>query len=164
MEEEKRRSRTIEWTDPARYAEAASAMSGLEYLRAAITGAIEDAPVSRLIGFQVLEAEEGRVVFGITPSEYHYNPFGVVHGGIPAAVIDAATGSAVYTLLPAGVGYTSIDLKVNFVRPVTSGAGPLRCEAHVVHSGTRTAIAEAKLMDAQGRLYAFGVSTCMIFR
>jgi len=157
-------SRTVSWTDPAEYASHWETMSGLEFLRALRDGSIEEPPIAMLVGFRIIEVEGGRVAFEFTPSEWHYNFSGNVQGGVPSSVIDAATGSAVYSLLPAGVRYTSLDLKVNYVRPITLESGPLRCEAWTVHMGTRTGIAEAKLTDGQGRLYAFGTSTCMIFR
>jgi uncharacterized protein (TIGR00369 family) len=127
-------------------------------------GVLEEPPIGRLIGLRLTEVKEGRVVLEYTPAECHYNLSGRVQGGVAALLIDAATGSAVYSLLPAGVKYTSLDLKANYVRPITLDAGPLRCEAWIVHMGARTGIAEAKLTDGQGRLYAVGASTCMIFR
>lgn len=158
------RSRTIMWSDPAKYAPNTEAMSGLEFLSALKDGSLEEPPIATLIGFRIIEVEEGRVALEFIPSECHYNFSGNVHGGVPSSIIDAATGSAVYSLLPAGVRYTSLDLKVNYVRPITLETGRLRCEAWTVHVGARTGIAEAKLTDEQGRLYAFGTSTCMIFR
>ena len=158
------RSRTINWSDPMSYAPGSKAMSGLEFLSALRDGSLVEPPIAMLIGFRITEVEEGRVAFEFVPAECHYNFSGSVHGGVPSSVIDAATGSAVYSLLPAGVKYTSLDLKVNYVRPITLESGRLRCEAWIVHMGARTGIAEAKLTDGQGRLYAFGTSTCMIFR
>ncbi len=158
------RSRTFYWTDPAKLAKIVETMSGLEYLYAMRDGLAEGSPVEMLLGFRLAEAEAGRVVFEITPSELHYNPFGSVLGGVAAAVIDAATGAVIHSLLPAGVRHTSLDLNVNYARPITSEAGKLRCEARIVHMGTRTGICEARLSDVQGRLYAFGTSTSMIFR
>jgi len=158
------RSRTISWSDPAEFAPHWETMSGLQFLRALKDGSIEEPPIAMLIGFRIIEVEEGRVAFEFTPSECHYNFSGNIQGGIPSSVIDAATGSAVYSLLPAGVKYTSLDLKVNYVRPITLESGRLRCEAWTVHMGARTGIAEAKLTDRQGRLHAFGTSLCMIFR
>ena len=158
------RSLTVSWTDPMKYGRIGETMSGLEFLIALRDGSIEEPPVTKLIGFRITEVEEGRVAFEFIPGECHYNFSGNVHGGMPASLIDAATGSAVYSHLPAGVKYTSLDLKVNYVRPITLEAGPLRCEAWTVHIGARTGIAEARLTDGQGRLYAFGTSTCMIFR
>ena len=158
------RCRTVNWTDPANYARSAETMSGLEFLSGLRDGSLEKSPIGRLIGLRLTEVKEGRVALEFTPEECHYAFAGRVQGGVTALLMDAATGSAVYSLLPAGVEYTSLDLKVNFVRPITLDAGPLRCEAWVVHMGARTGIAEARLTDGQGRLYAVGASTCMIFR
>lgn len=116
------RIRTFHWTDPTELAKTVETMGGLEYLRAMRDGLAEESPVAMLLGYRLTEAEEGLVVFEITPSELHYNPFGAVQGGVAASVIDAATGAAVHSLLPAGVRHTSLDLKVNFVRPITSEA------------------------------------------
>ncbi len=158
------RCRTIDRTDPAKCVRSAETMSGIEFLSAMRDGSLEEPPIGRLIGLRLTEVKEGRVALEFTPAECHYNPSGRVHGGVTALLIDAATGSAVYSLLPAGVKYTSLDLKVNFVRSIALDAGPLRCEAWVVHMGATTGLAEARLTDGQGRLYAVGASTCMIFR
>jgi uncharacterized protein (TIGR00369 family) len=139
-------------------------MSGLEFLRGLKEGSIKEPPISMLIGAAVAEVEEGRVVFELTPEEYHCNPFGTVHGGIACSMLDAATGSAVYSMLPAGVGYTSIDLKINYIRPVMVKTGRMLAEGRIIHMGTRVAVAEGRFTDGKGRLYAFGLSTCMIFR
>jgi len=158
------RRRTVDWDDPAKLAARASTMSGLDYLRGMRDGAIPHPPISLLLDFLVVEVEEGRVVFELKPAEYHYNPFSTVHGGVTCGVLDAATGCAVHSTLPAGVGYTSIDLKVNYLRPITIETGLLRCEGRIIQAGNRIALAEAEMIDKQGKLYAFGVSTCMVFR
>ena len=139
-------------------------MSGLEYLQGMVDGTIDHPPISLLVDFTLVEVEEGRAVFRFEPAEFHLNPFAAVHGGVTAGVIDAATACAVQSMLPAGVSFTSIDIKVNYLKPATLDSGPLTCKGRVVHVGQRLAIAEAKITDKEGRLYAFGVSTCMIFR
>ena len=139
-------------------------MSGLEYLKRMRDGSIDNAPVALLVGFKLVEVEEGRAVFEIEPAEHQYNPFGTLHGGVTAGVIDAATGCAVHSTLPAGAGFTSLEIKVNYVRPVTTETGLLRCEGRVVHTGNRIAVTESRVTDREGKLYAFGVSTVMIFR
>lgn len=161
---DKARRRVVEWKDPAALAEEALTMSGLEYLRRMSDGRIDNAPVALLVGFRLVEVEEGRAVFELEPAEHQYNPFGTLHGGITAGVIDAATGCAVHSTLPKGAGFTSLEIKVNYVRPVTTDTGPLRCEGRVIHAGNRIALAEAKVTDREGKLHAFGVSTIMIFR
>ncbi|HEX5705724.1 MAG TPA: PaaI family thioesterase, partial [Pyrinomonadaceae bacterium] len=98
------------------------------------------------------------------PEEYHYNPIGVVHGGLAATLLDSAMGCAVHSTLPAGAGYTTLEIKVNFVRPLTTETRGVRCEARVVYVGGRTATAEGRVTDEQGKLYAHGTTTCLIFR
>jgi uncharacterized protein (TIGR00369 family) len=141
------RSRTITWEDPLPAAAAAAEMSGLEYLRAVGEGAIPRPPIAELFGFDGLEVAEGRAVFKVTPAEYHYNPIGVVHGGLAATLLDSAMGCAVHTTLPAGTAYSTLEVKVNFARPITADTGRIRCEAEVVHRGRTVATAE-------GRVYA----------
>jgi uncharacterized protein (TIGR00369 family) len=106
--------------------------------------------------------EPGRAVFAIEPMEYHYNPIGSVHGGVACTLLDSAMGCAVHTTLPAGVGYTTAELKVNLVRAITSATGLLEAEGKVIHRGNRLATAEGFLRDMDGRLYAHGTSTCVI--
>lgn len=158
------RTRTVRWEDPKPGAEAAKTMSGLEYLRAIARGGLPGAPLADLMGFGFAEIEEGRVVFECVPGEYHYNPIGAVHGGLACALFDSAMGCAVHTMLPAGVGYTTVELKVNFLRPVTVQTGRLVCEGETIHVGGRIATAEARLRDGAGKLYGHATTTCMIFR
>ena len=106
---------------------------------------------------------EGRAVFECTPSEYHYNPIGVVHGGLAATLLDSALGCAVHSTLAAGAGYSTVELHVNLVRPITMQTGRMRCEAEIVHVGRSMATAQGRLTDAAGKLYAHGTTTCMIF-
>ncbi|HEY0035194.1 MAG TPA: PaaI family thioesterase, partial [Longimicrobium sp.] len=96
--------------------------------------------------------------------EYHYNPIGVVHGGLAATMADSAMGCAVHSTLPAGAGYTTLEFKINFVRPLTRDTGRVLCEARTIHVGGRVATAEARVTDAEGRLYAHATTTCMVFR
>jgi uncharacterized protein (TIGR00369 family) len=158
------RRRTVTWEDPATGAEAAGKMGGLEYLRAVARGDLPAAPMANLMGFWPSEVEEGRVVFEVEPDEYHYNPIGTVHGGLACTLFDSAMGCAVHTTLPAGTGYTTIELKVNLLRPVTVETGRLFCEGETIHVGGRVATAESRLTDRAGRLYGHATTTCMIFR
>ena len=160
----KERSHTFTWQDPIIGAKAARTMSGLEYLRSAITGEIPFAPIGVLMNMQGAEIEEGRVVFVAEPAEYHYNPIGVVHGGFAATLLDSALGCAVHTMLPAGTAYTTLEIKVNYLRPLTSQTGKVYCEGKVIHMGGRIATAEARLTDESGKLYAHGTTTCIIMR
>jgi uncharacterized protein (TIGR00369 family) len=157
-------ARTVHWTDPATLGKTIRGLSGLDYLRGVRDGTIAKPPVDVLLDFSLIEVEEGRVVFEFSPSECHYNPFGTVQGGVTGALLDAAAGSAVFSTLPAGVGYTSLDLKANFIRPITADAGIIRCEARIIHSGTSIGLAEGRLTDEKGRLFVYGLSTCMIIR
>lgn len=139
-------------------------MSGLEYLQAIQAGTVPPAPIAVLIGMQIVEVEEGRVVFSAQPDEYHYNPIGTVHGGIAATLLDSALGCAVHSMLPAGTAYTTLEIKVNYLRPMTSKTGTVYSEGKVIHLGGRVATAEARLTDAEGKLYAHGTTTCIIMR
>jgi uncharacterized protein (TIGR00369 family) len=158
------RTRTITWEDPMFTAEKIRAMSGLQALRAVQSGELPPPPMAVLLGMSLAEVEEGRVVFTAQPTEFHYNPIGVVHGGLAATLLDSALGCAVHSTLPAGTGYTTLEIKVNYVRAVTRETCQLRCEANIIYQGGRTATAEGKVTDDQGRLYAHGTTTCMIFR
>jgi uncharacterized protein (TIGR00369 family) len=158
------RSRTVSWQDPLVGAGAAGEMSGLEFLRAISRGELSGVPMADLMGFGFHEIEEGRVVFECVPAEYHYNPIGTVHGGLAATLFDSAMGCAVHTMLPAGVGYTTVELKVNFLRPITVRTGRILCEGKTIHVGGRLATAEARLLDEAGKLYGHATTTCMIFR
>ena len=116
------------------------------------------------MNFNIVEVGEGRAVFAVDPAEYHYNPIGVVHGGLAATLLDSAMGCAVHSTLPAGAGYTTLEIKVNFIRAMTADTGRVRCEAKVVHVGGRTATAEGRVVDEAGKLYAHGSTTCLVLR
>ena len=154
----------MSWEDPRALAEAGRGLSGLEYLRKIAAGELPRPPMGELLDFGLAELGEGRAVFTVEPAEYHYNPIGVVHGGLAATLLDSAMGCAVHSTLPAGAGYTTLEIKVNFIRPMTAGTGPVRCEAEAVHVGGRTATASGRIVDAAGKLYAHATTTCMIFR
>jgi uncharacterized protein (TIGR00369 family) len=138
-------------------------MTGLELLRAIAAGSAPGAPIADLLGFEPVEAEEGRVVFASTPRPDHYNPIGSVHGGFAATLLDSAMGCAVHTTLGEGVGYTTLELKVNFTRPITTDTGRVLCEGRVVHRGGRVATAEGRVIaERDGKLLAHGTTTCLI--
>ncbi|HEV2912947.1 MAG TPA: PaaI family thioesterase [Pyrinomonadaceae bacterium] len=158
------RTRTIVWEDPRALAQAGRNLSGLEYLQKIVEGTLPRPPISALMNFGLAELGEGRAVFTVEPAEYHYNPIGVVHGGLAATLLDSAMGCAIHSTLPAGAGYTTLEIKVNFVRPMTAETGVVRCEAQVIHVGSRTATAEGRVLDESGKLYAHGTTTCIIFR
>lgn len=158
------RTRTVTWDDPLVGARAARTMSGMEYLGALMRGELPPPPIATLLALAPVELEAGRVVFVVEPAEYHYNPIGVVHGGLAATLCDSAMGCAVHSTLPAGTGYTTLELKVNFVRALTKETGPVRCEGKVISVGGRIATAEARVTDAAGTLYAHATTTCLVIR
>jgi uncharacterized protein (TIGR00369 family) len=156
------RTRTTTWEDPHIGAQAGARMPGLDYLHAMVSGELPTPPFAQTVGFQLVEAEEGRAVFEIDPMEFHYNPSGVVHGGVACTLLDSAMGCAVHSTLPAGVGYTTVELKVNLVRGITARTGPLRAEGRIIHRGNRVATAEGFLRGYDQKLYAHATTTCMI--
>ncbi len=158
------RTRTIAWEDPIQGAQKGKAMSGLDYLKALQAGEIAPPPIAVLMGMWISEVSEGRAVFAAEPAEYHYNPIGTVHGGFAATMLDSALGCVVQSVLPAGTGYTTLELKVNYVRSLTSRTGTVYCEGKIIHLGGRVATAEARLTDASGKLYAHGTTTCIILK
>ena len=157
------RSRTFSWTDPAVNAAYFGRRSGLEMLRAMVSGELPYPPVMAMLGGDGFEVGEGRVTVYLTPQEFHYNPLGSVHGGVLATLLDTAAGCAVHATLAAGTGYTSVALPTKFLRPVTVASGRLRCEGTVLSRGRRTALAQATIVDAAGRLAAHATSTCLLF-
>ncbi len=154
-------SRTTVWDDPTELGQRARELSGLEFLRWLIDEE-RRVPIGMTLGFRLVEVVEGRAVFEAEAGPWAYNPLGSVHGGWYAAVLDAPLGVALHTTLPRGVGYTTLELKVNLVRPVRPDTGVLRAEGRVVHRGRRTAVTEARMEDAAGNLYAHATSTCLI--
>ncbi|MER5396313.1 PaaI family thioesterase [Streptomyces sp. NPDC002599] len=157
------RSRTYDWEDPAVSAAAVAEYSGLEFLREMQAGRLPAPPISATVGMTLDEVEHGRVVFSLVAGEEHYNPIGSVHGGVYATLLDSAAGCAVQSVLPRGTGYTSLDLNVKFLRPVTVDTGRIRAVGTVLNSGRRTALAQAELLDAGGRLLAHTTSSCLLF-
>ena len=162
--EETARSRRITWSDPVAAAKLGRTMSGLEYLRRYAEGTMPAPPISQTMGMKLVEVEEGRAVFALEPAEYHYSPIGAVHGGVAATLLDSAMGCAINTRLPQGTGYTTLELHINYVRPLTVDVGEVRCEGKVIHLGGRVATAEGRVVDSAGKLYAHGTTTCLIIR
>jgi uncharacterized protein (TIGR00369 family) len=138
-------------------------MTGLEMLRAIVTGDLPPAPIAELMGFEPIEVEEGRVLFACVPEPRHYNPIGSVHGGLAATLLDSAMGCAVHSTLPAGVGYTTLDITVNYTRPITTETGRILAEGTIVHRGGRVATADGRVFAEEGgKLLAHGTTTCLI--
>jgi uncharacterized protein (TIGR00369 family) len=157
------RTRTFSWTDPAAFAEHLGRRSGLEVLQAMSRGELPSPPIMQLVDVVSFEAVEGSVTLQLDPQEFHFNPLGTMHGGVIATLLDTGAGCSVHSTLPAGIGYTSLDLSVKFLRPVTLTTGRLTCTGSVLQRGRRTALAEARLTDPQGRLTAHATSTCLLF-
>ena len=138
------------------------AANALDFFRQMAAGKVPHGPLLALLEFRLLEADPGRVVFGAVPSGAHYNGMGVVHGGLVAALLDSAMGCAINTLAPAGRIFTTLEIKISYTRPLTTEVGPLRCDAHAIHVGSRVGTAEGRVTDAAGRLYAHGTTTCIV--
>jgi len=156
------RSLEVTWEDPMQLAEAGRAMPGIEFLRAIRDRRLPAPPIARLLGFDLVEVEPGHAVFELVPGEQHYNPIGVVHGGVAMTLLDSAIGCAVQSQMPPGGGYTTLEAKTNLVRPITSATGRLRAIGKLLHLGKRVATAEGRLEDEQGKLYAHATTTCLI--
>ena len=160
-----KRSRTITWEDPFEILKAAPGKSGLELLREVFEGKLPPPPIGATMGFTGVEVAEGRAVFVGDPGEYLYNPIGVVHGGWAMTLLDSAMGCAVHTTMRVGERYTTVELKANFVRPITVETGRVRCEGVVIHRGGTIATAEARLVaENTGKLLAHATTTCLISR
>jgi uncharacterized protein (TIGR00369 family) len=156
------RERTYSWVDPKAYVEAASGRSGLELFRYLLDNDFPPPPIAQTLGFRLVEVDKGLAVFAIEPAEYLYNPIGSVHGGVYATLLDSAAGCAVHTTLAESVNYTSLDLAVKFLRGMSPDGGEVRAIGTVTHSGRRTALAEARMVDEKGRLLATATSSCLI--
>jgi uncharacterized protein (TIGR00369 family) len=148
--------------DALKLAEAARSMEGLEFLRAIRDGRLPAAPIAALLGFRLAEVEAGRAVFECVPGAQHYNPIGVVHGGLAMTLLDSAMGCCVHTRMPAGGAYTTLEAKTNLVRAISGKTGALRAIGKLVHFGNRIATAEGRLVDAAGKLYAHATTTCIV--
>ena len=136
---------------------------GLGFLQAIIDGTLPQPPIGEVLGFHLVEAEKGRAVFEGLPEFRHYNPIGTVHGGFAATLLDSALGCAIFSTIAKGDAWTTLELKLNFVRPLTKDTGPVRAEGRIVHRGRTVATSEGDLKDRAGKLYAHATTTCMIF-
>jgi uncharacterized protein (TIGR00369 family) len=158
------RSRTYEWEDPAQMAVEAGQTSGLEFLEKMTKGEIPLPPLIHTLDFKVSSIQPGRAEFTFHPQEFHYNPIGSIHGGVITAILDSALGCTLHSVLPAGTGYTTVDIKVNFLRSINIKTGEMKAVGSIINQGNRTALLEARLMDKKGKLYAYATSTCMILK
>lgn len=156
------RERIVNWEDPAILQQAGMAASGLEVMTALLNGTLPPPPVIALLGITLAEVEAGRVVMTLPVGEHLYNPMATVHGGMITTLLDSVVGCAVQTILPHGRGYTTLEIKVNFIRGASARNGTLIGEGRVVHHGRQTAVAEGTIKDANGKLYATATTTCLI--
>lgn len=157
------RTRAVAWDDPAPILAAAADLTGLELMRGIADGSLPAPPVAQLLGFGIDRVDEGNVVFTMPPLEAHQNPLGTVHGGIITTLLDSAMGCAVHTTLPPGGMYTTLELKVNFLRPSFAGGATLVAEGTVLHRGSTVVLADATITTADtGKKIAHATSTCLI--
>jgi uncharacterized protein (TIGR00369 family) len=138
-------------------------MSGFEFVRGLVDGTLPLNTMAQTLGYDVTEVEPGRAVVAIEPSEAHLNPYGTVHGGLAATLLDTCMGLAVQTTLVRGFAQTTVEFKVSLMRPITPATGPIRAEGKVLNRGRRIGSAEGRLTDGTGRLLAHGTATCLIF-
>lgn len=154
---------TVQWHDPNEGLQLLPKLSGLEYLHKMAAGEIPAAPIASHIQMQLVEVEDGTVTFHCHPDQSHYNPIGMVHGGLVCTLLDSALGCATHTTLAAGIGYSSIELKVNYLRPVSASSGPLVCTGRVTKPGRRVAFAEGEVVDNTGKVVATASGSLLVF-
>ena len=141
-----------------------AALTGRQFLQAIMDGLLPGPPIAKTLSFRLIEVGEGVAIFEGEPGPHLLNPLGVVHGGWALTLIDTITGCAAHSTLPAGVGYTTVETKANFSRPITADTGRVRAEGRVVGKGRTIITAEGKIFDASGRLLAHGGSTLMVLK
>jgi len=156
------RSRTYSWHDPRELFAKWRELSGADIARGLADGSLLPPPMADTLAFRLVEASEGRAAFEGEPADWMYNPIGVIHGGWAMTLLDSALGVSIHTTLAKGERYTTLETKVNFVRPILADTGRVRAEATVVHRGRRVATAEGRLRTADGKLLAHGTTTCLI--
>jgi len=137
--------------------------SGMQMMQAMLRGEVPYPPIARTLDFMIIDVGPGTAVFQGRPQLNHYNPLGTVHGGWFAALLDSALGCAIHTMMPAGRGYTTAELSVNLVRAITTKVPRVRAEGRVIHCGRQLATADARLVGADGTLYAHATTTCLVF-
>ncbi len=144
-------------------ADTLKSLSGLDFLKGIVDGTQPSPPISALLGFHLVEVEDGRAVFEGVPDFHHYNPIGTVHGGFAATLLDSALGCSIFSTLLKGDTWTTLELKLNYVRPMSKNTGLVRAEGRILHRGRTVATAQGELKDSAGKLYAHASTTCMIF-
>lgn len=157
------RETVVRWTDPAEGLELLPHLDGIDYLKKVAAGEIPGAPIAGHFQMELVDVDHGSVSFRCQPDESHYNPIGGVHGGLVCTLLDSALGCATQTTLPAGTGYTSIEIKVNYLRGVTRDSGPLTCVGRVTKPGRRVAFAEGEVLDSDGRTVATASGSLLVF-
>ncbi len=157
------REKTISWDDPMETALAGRGQAGLDFLRSMIAGEVPGPPIASLLGMALVEVEHGRAVFTVTPDESMFNPIGAVHGGVVCTLLDSALGCALHTTLPAGKGYTSVEIKVSYLKAVRPSSGLLTATGRVVRVGSRVGFTEGEVRDASGAIVATASSTLLLF-
>jgi uncharacterized protein (TIGR00369 family) len=140
-----------------------SSLSGLQVFEAIFAGELPAPPIGETMDFIPIHMEAGVAVFQGKPMQRHYNPLGTVHGGWYCTLLDSAVGCAVHTTLPAGKGYTTLEIKVNMLRPLTDAVPLVRAEGKVIHVGKQIATAEGRIVGPDGKVYAHATTTCLIF-
>ena len=138
-------------------------MTGLEFVQGLADGTLPLNTIAETLGYDIVEAESGRVVVTAEPRDNHLNPAGTVHGGLAATMLDSCMGLAIQSLLGKGTGSTTLEFKISFVRPITPGTGPIRAVGTVINCGRRIGTAEGRITDDKGRLLVHGTTTCLIF-
>jgi uncharacterized protein (TIGR00369 family) len=139
------------------------AMSGLAFVQGLVSGAVPLNTIARTLGYDIVEAESGRVAITLIPTNDHLNPSGTVHGGLTATLLDSCMGLAIQSMLEPGLGSTTLEFKISLVRAITTESGQIRAEGKVLNCGRRVGTAEGRVTDAQGRLLAHGTTTCLVF-
>lgn len=157
------RRRTVEWADPRPIAAAGQSLAGIDFLRALLSGEIPPPPAIQLLGIEFVSVDPGTASMRMPAAEYLFNPLGSVHGGSLATLLDSVMGCAVHSTLPVGRGYTTLEFKMNFLRPATGRSGLLTAVGQVIHAGRQQAVAEGRLSDESGRLVATASTTCLVF-
>ena len=157
------RSRTVTWHEPGPSTAKGLSMAGVDYLQAIVDGVLPPPPIAGLLQFDIASVEPGRVVFTCRPDESAYNPIGAIHGGLVCTLLDSVAGCALHSTLPRGKGYTSVEIKVNYLKTVRLSSGLLTATGTVVKSGSRVGFTEGVLTDAGGAVVATASSTLLVF-
>jgi uncharacterized protein (TIGR00369 family) len=157
------RTRQVTWTDPMPPLASLRTMPGLDFLQGMVDGVVPAPPIASTLGFEIISVAPGMAEFRLEPQEFHFNPLGLVHGGVLCTLLDTVVGCAVHTTLEAGWGYTSIDLNVTYLRPVTLKTGTLTAVGTLTKGGRRVSFASGEIRDAAGAVIATGTSSLLMF-